>query len=119
MSYLIENRGTQGNNFTEGELAHIALDMALGLAHLQLLGLSQRNVRPRAFFYQENKYLLTDIALTPGGLDKTAMMFGSPNTIQSPVHGFKVFREDSHALGRILLLMMLVGGTEKVIQEFD
>ena len=93
--------------------------MALGLAHLQLLGLSQRNVRPRAFFRQENKYLLTDIALTPGGLDKTALMFGSPNTIQAPVHGFKLFREDSHALGRILLLMMQVGGTEKVRLEFN
>ena len=34
LSYLIENRGTSGDNFSEGELAHIALDMALGLAHL-------------------------------------------------------------------------------------
>ena len=85
--------------------------MALGLAHLQLLGLAQRNVRPRAFFKQNGMYKVTDIALTPGGLDKTALMFVSPNSIHQPLSGFKLFREDAHALGRILLLMMQVGGT--------
>lgn len=85
--------------------------MALGLAHLQLLGLAQRNVRPRAFFKQNGMYKVTDIALTPGGLDKTALMFVSPNSIHKPLAGFKLFKEDAHALGRILLLMMQVGGT--------
>ena len=85
--------------------------MALGLAHLQLLGLAQRNVRPRAFFKQNGMYKVTDIALTPGGLDKTALMFVSPNSILQPLSGFKLFKEDAHALGRILLLMMQVGGT--------
>ena len=113
LSYLIEDRGQKGEYFCEGELAHIGLDMALGLAHLQLLGLAQRNVRPRAFFKQKGMYKVTDIALTPGGLDKTAIMFASPNSIQAPQNGFQLFREDAHALGRILLLMMQVGGTEK------
>ncbi len=40
LSYLIEDRGTSGKFFSEDELAHLAQDLALGLAHLQLLGLA-------------------------------------------------------------------------------
>ncbi len=64
-------------------------------------------------------YKVTDMSLTPGGLDKTAIMFASPNTIKSPTSGFKVFREDAHALGRLLLLMMQVGGTEVMSAEWS
>ena len=34
LSYLIEERGAVGKTFSEGELTHLTLDMALGLAHL-------------------------------------------------------------------------------------
>ena len=59
-------------------------------------------------------FKVTDITLTRGGLDKPAYIFASPDTLLSPKNGSALFKEDAHAFGRILLLMMQVGGTHKL-----
>ena len=59
-------------------------------------------------------FKVTDITLTRGGLDKPAHIFASPDSLLSPKSGPALFKEDAHAFGRILLLMMQVGGTHKL-----
>ena len=59
-------------------------------------------------------FKVTDITLTRGGLDKPAHIFASPDSLLNPKSGAGLFKEDAHAFGRILLLMMQVGGTHKL-----
>ena len=59
-------------------------------------------------------FKVTDITLTRGGLDKPAHIFASPDSLLNPKNGSELFKEDAHAFGRILLLMMQVGGTHKL-----